>query len=302
MFQALSSWLYDDDEKEGDPLALLPFEQPLNNIKAWIENGDKIFEELLARLFLHNPHRTTVLLEPDHKMARRIAKEEADRLAEVKKGMTPERIEAVMAEAEELNRLQGEPDSPEALNSIPRLAVRDLPVENRIIPSELRSVGGCNLLYHDLPTNGIAYLDLGFDLSVVPDELLPYMGVFGRALVESGTSKRGLCGPVAAHRLHFRRHLGLAVRRAQARLRGGGLAPVRARQVHGRKGRRHPRHPGRDPDLGHARQQGKAFAHRVRGPRPRRTAAHPVRPHGRGHPVARPQPCGPRPWTRPCPA
>ena len=190
MFQALSSWLYDDDENEGDPLALLPFEQPLNNIKAWIENGDKIFEELLARLFLHNPHRTTVLLEPDHKMARRIADEEAGRLAEVKKGMTPEQIEAVMAEAEELNRLQAEPDSPEALNSIPRLAVGDLPVENRIIPSELRSVGGCDLLYHDLPTHGIAYLDLGFDLSVVPDELLPYMGVFGRALVESGTAER----------------------------------------------------------------------------------------------------------------
>jgi len=190
MFQALSAWLYDDEDAEGDPLALLPFEQPLNNIKAWIANGDKIFEELLARLFLHNPHRTTVLLEPDHKMARRMAKEETDRLARAKAGMTPEQLNAVMAEAEELSRLQGEPDSVEALNSIPRLAVADLPAENRIIPSELRAVSGCDLLFHDLPTNGIAYLDLGFDLSVIPDELLPYMGVFGRALVESGTSRR----------------------------------------------------------------------------------------------------------------
>lgn len=190
MFQALSTWLYDDEDAEGDPLALLPFEEPLKNIKAWIANGDKVFEELLARLFLHNPHRTTVLLEPDHKMARRIAKEEADRLAAAKAGMTPEQIEAVMADVEELNRIQAEPDSVEALNSIPRLAVTGLPVENRIIPTELRIVSGCDLLFHDLPTNGIAYLDLGFDLSVIPDDLLPYMGVFGRALLESGTAKR----------------------------------------------------------------------------------------------------------------
>ncbi|MBG0791801.1 MAG: insulinase family protein [Desulfovibrionaceae bacterium] len=190
MFQALSTWLYDDDETEGDPLALLPFEQPLANLKAWIENGDRIFEELLARLFLHNPHRTTVLLEPDQKMARRMAKEESDRLAAAKKAMTPEQIDAVMAEAEELNRLQAAPDAPEALNSIPRLAVSDLPAENRIIPTEMLKAGGCDLLFHDLPTNGIAYLDCGFDLSVIPDDLLPCMGVFGRALMESGTAKR----------------------------------------------------------------------------------------------------------------
>ena len=190
MFQALSSWLYDDENGEGDPLALIPFEQPLNHIKAWIANGDKIFEELLARLFLHNPHRTTVLLEPDHKLGKQVAKIERDRLNEAKAAMTPAEIEAVIRDARELNRLQAEPDAPEALRSIPRLSVADLPLENRPIPSELRSVGGRDLLFHDLPTNGIAYLDFGFDLSVVPDDLLPYVGVFGRALTESGTSKR----------------------------------------------------------------------------------------------------------------
>ncbi|WP_319541329.1 insulinase family protein [uncultured Pseudodesulfovibrio sp.] len=189
MFQALSTWLYDDEE-EGDPLRLLPFEEPLNNIKGWVANGDRIFEELLARLFLHNTHRTTVLLEPDHKMARKQAKEESDRLAAAKAAMSDEQIATVMADAEELNRLQGKPDSPEALASIPRLAVSDLPRENRIIPTEVRKSEGRDVLYHDLPTNGIGYLDFGFDLSCVPDELLPYMGIFGRALVESGTAKR----------------------------------------------------------------------------------------------------------------
>jgi len=190
MFQALSTWIYDDDDVEGDPLTLLPFEAPLEHIKGWVANGDKIFEELLARLFLHNPHRSTVLLEPDNKLPMKIAKKEANRLIKVKESLTDEQIEKVIADAAELNRLQAEPDTPEALATVPRLSVSDLPKENRIIPTEERDVSGAPLLFHDLPTNGIAYFDLGFDLSVLPDELLPYVGIFGRALTESGTSKR----------------------------------------------------------------------------------------------------------------
>ena len=190
MFQALSTWIYDDEDREGDPLALLPFEAPLNNVKAWVASGEKIFEELLARLFLHNPHRTTVLLEPDRKLSADIARREQQRLADAKKGMAPADLKQIMAEAEELNRLQAEPDAPEALATIPRLAVADLDRENRAIPTEQGDVAGAPLLLHDLPTNGIAYLDFAFDLAALPDDLLPYAGVFGRALTEAGTDKR----------------------------------------------------------------------------------------------------------------
>ena len=43
------------------------------------------------------------------------------------------------------------------------------------------------MLYHDLFTNGIVYLDLGFDLHALPKELLPLTEIFGRALLEMGT-------------------------------------------------------------------------------------------------------------------
>jgi Zn-dependent M16 (insulinase) family peptidase len=48
------------------------------------------------------------------------------------------------------------------------------------------SIADTRVLYHDLFTNGIVYLDLGFDLHVLPSELLPYMPLFGRALLETG--------------------------------------------------------------------------------------------------------------------
>src|SRR5262249_25192683 len=41
--------------------------------------------------------------------------------------------------------------------------------------------------YHDLFTNGIVYLDIGFNLHTLPQEYLPYIALYGRALTEMGT-------------------------------------------------------------------------------------------------------------------
>ncbi|MGC8855480.1 MAG: insulinase family protein, partial [Anaerolineae bacterium] len=40
---------------------------------------------------------------------------------------------------------------------------------------------------HPLATNGILYFDLGFDLSSLPADLVPYLGFFGRLLLQMGT-------------------------------------------------------------------------------------------------------------------
>jgi Zn-dependent M16 (insulinase) family peptidase len=39
-----------------------------------------------------------------------------------------------------------------------------------------------------LPTSGVVYLDLGFDLKALPGRLLPYLPLFTRALTQTGTS------------------------------------------------------------------------------------------------------------------
>jgi hypothetical protein len=43
------------------------------------------------------------------------------------------------------------------------------------------------VLYHDLFTNGIVYLDVGMNLHTLPADLLPYAGLFGSLLLEMGT-------------------------------------------------------------------------------------------------------------------
>ena len=182
MLRSLGTWLYD-----GDPLAMLAFESPLDAIKTHLTNGDHYFENLLQRYFLGNPHRSTLILHPDTDLQDQWNAEEAERLAAAKAAMSSNEIDAVMAEMNELQRIQETPDDPAALAAIPRLTLDDLDRENKTIPLETLTFDGSQVFYHDLFTNGIVYLDVGMNLRTAPQELLPYVSLFGRALVEMGT-------------------------------------------------------------------------------------------------------------------
>lgn len=199
MLGALGVWVYD-----GDPIAAISYEGPLATLKADIAAG-RYFEGLIEQYLLNNPHRTSVTLHPDPEEGKRREAAEKARLDEIKgvlstnsrigtdeklldwKTGEPLTLDAVMQNAAELKRRQEAPDSPEALATIPALSLADIETQTKVIPIEV--VGeNPRIFYHNIPTNGILYLDLGFDLHSLPADLLPYVGLFGRLLLEMGTA------------------------------------------------------------------------------------------------------------------
>jgi Zn-dependent M16 (insulinase) family peptidase len=97
-------------------------------------------------------------------------------------------LEAVAREQRRLQERQETPDPPEALATLPSLALADLDRRSPTIPLAVSPAdGGETIVYHDLWTSGILYLDLGFDLHRAPADLLFYAGLLGRALVQIGT-------------------------------------------------------------------------------------------------------------------
>jgi len=184
MLRSLTTWLYD-----SDPLALISFEGPLETIKSRVRSENAFFEEMIDRMFLSNPHRTTLILQPDRGLRKQEEKSERDQLTNARSAMVSEELEMVVDNTKELKRLQGTPDSPEALAAIPMLKLEDLDKQNKNIPLASSKESGTEILFHDLFTNGIAYVDLGFNLRCLPSECLPYLPLFGRALVEIGTKK-----------------------------------------------------------------------------------------------------------------
>ena len=181
MLRSLTTWLYD-----GDPFEPLSFGAPLKAVRDRALEGGWL-ESLIEGCLLDNPHRTTVRLRPDAGQAEREEGEEKARLAAVRERMDAADLERVRAEARELKARQEAPDDPADLAKLPRLQLADLDRQVPTIPLERAEAGGAPVLYHDLFTNGILYLDVGFDLRAVPQELLPLMPLFGRCLLEVGT-------------------------------------------------------------------------------------------------------------------
>ncbi|MCG8349211.1 MAG: insulinase family protein [Chloroflexales bacterium] len=184
MIRALSTWLHDDD-----PFAQLAFEAPLVAIKARLAHGERYFEELIQTAFLQNAHRVTLLLQPDPNQAEQEAATEGARLDAAHAAMSPEEIQAIVAQTRELQLKQETPDPPELLATIPSLTLADLDKQNKTIPRDELDLAGTRVLSHPLATNGIVYLDIGLNLRTLPPDLLPYVALFGRALTEMGTER-----------------------------------------------------------------------------------------------------------------
>lgn len=182
MLNALSTWLHGND-----PMLSLAFDAPLASIKHRLATDKRYFESLIEQSFIRNPHRTTVLLKPDPEVRLQTESDERTRLAQARAAMSDVGVKQVIAETRKLKQNQAMPDTPEALATIPRLKLTDLDKLNKRIPLETIDVHGARLLVHDLFTNGIVYLDIGFNLRHLPQEHLPYVTLFGRALLGLGT-------------------------------------------------------------------------------------------------------------------
>lgn len=183
MLRALPSWLYG-----ADPLAALAWEAPLAALKERIAEGG-FFEGLIKEYLLDNPHRTTVILKPDPTLAEKQEAGEREMLAAKKEAMTPEDVEETVRATRELRELQEKADSPEALATVPTLSLEDMDKNCKTTPLDVLDHRGVSILYHDIFTSGIAYIDVGFDLQVLPRNYIPYAPLFGRALLEMGTDR-----------------------------------------------------------------------------------------------------------------
>ncbi len=179
---AMTTWNYD-----GDPLQTLAFEAPLATIKQRIADNPRFFEEMIERNFLNNPHRGVVVLKPDDAIAQQRAAEERERLEAARAAMNDDDIQRIVEQTHRLEEMLNTPDRPEDLEKLPSLTLNDLEPDVKTVPQHINALNGADVLHHDLHTNGIIYVDIAFDLHALPQELLPYFGLFTDLLIDVGT-------------------------------------------------------------------------------------------------------------------
>jgi Zn-dependent M16 (insulinase) family peptidase len=218
MLRALTAWLHG-----GDPIRQIAFEAPLKVLRESLAANQSYFENMIERYFLGNTHRVTLILRPDPELVAREEADERERLASIRRGKSASELEAILENTRELKRLQEAPDSPEALATIPSLKISDLERHNKTIPLMSRQIQDTRLLFHDLFTSGIAYLDLGFDLHALPQKHLPFVPLLGRAFLEMGTQREDF---VSLTQRISRKTGGIRPELFTSSVRGGGKGAV----------------------------------------------------------------------------
>lgn len=164
----MKSWLYG-----GDPETYLRYEDLLQQMKEGLTS--RYFESLIEEYFLANPHRSLLAMVPDTELAARREQEQAEKLAKKKASLSKEEIEKIIASTRALKERQQSPETEEALKTIPVLKLSDIRKKSYPLPLDVREFDGTKVLFSDVNTNGIAYLNLYFDVSSVAEEELPYL-------------------------------------------------------------------------------------------------------------------------------
>ncbi|MBR0260265.1 MAG: insulinase family protein [Selenomonadaceae bacterium] len=159
----LKTWLYG-----GDPNAYLRYEEDLAAVKRGLD--ERFFEDIIKKYFLDNPHKVLMTLAPDKTFAKKRDAAQVEKLAEIKSTLTPAQVEEIISTAQKLKLRQQTPDSPETLKTIPVLKREDLRKEPENFPLQFRDLSGTKILFSNIDTHGIIYLNFYFDALKVPQD------------------------------------------------------------------------------------------------------------------------------------
>ena len=183
MGRVFHTWIYD-----GDPLAGLNFPGIIEKIRKKWDAHPGLFQEIVRKWFLDNPHRLLSVLEPDSAYQSEQEETYRKKMAAIKASLSGEELENIRRDAEALKTFQTEPDKPEAIAAMPKLQIMNISRDIERIPTVRTAILETPAMVHDLFTNGIAYLDLAFDISDIPEELQIYLPLLGKLMTNMGAA------------------------------------------------------------------------------------------------------------------
>ncbi|ABR47271.1 Peptidase M16C associated domain protein [Alkaliphilus metalliredigens QYMF] len=171
----LNTWLYDHD-----PTLYLSFEDTLNSIKNKID--ENYFENLIQEYLLDNTHSSLVMMKPVAGLEAEKGRALKAELQQIKDNFSEEEIHALVQQTKALEKWKETPNSEEAIQTLPKLSLDDLQQQQEIVKLNVEKLEEVTILSHPLFTNGIAYVNMYFDTTKVPQEQIPYISLLTRLL------------------------------------------------------------------------------------------------------------------------
>lgn len=174
--QMMDSWLYD----ETKPFIHIQASDTFEALKAEVESD--YFEQLIQTYLLDNHHSSLLILVPKKGLTEVQEAAVEKELEAYKASLTKETLEALAAQTKLLKKYQEEPSSPEDLEKIPILEIKDIEPDPLPFYNEYKEIHGYPVLYHPIESRGIVYVKWVFDTGCVPFSKIPYIGLLASIL------------------------------------------------------------------------------------------------------------------------
>ncbi|MGE0433026.1 MAG: insulinase family protein, partial [Planctomycetota bacterium] len=145
LIRANPTWYFGGDPQDG-----LRFSTLVEQARKKWEAEPGLFEGLIRKWLIDNPHRLRLVCTPSNTLSAKKDEEFAARMKAEKSAMKPEQVDAIVSTAKALQQMQETPDSPEAINSLPKLAVTDIPKSPREVPEKRADIGATPVFTHEV--------------------------------------------------------------------------------------------------------------------------------------------------------
>lgn len=183
--KAMETWLYD-----GNPFDTFDYGEAFTVLRKGIDEG--LFSHLISQYLLNNTHKAYLRLVPDKTLMQKRTDSLNQKMAAYTASLSLKDKEALIEETAALKVYQAEPNSKEALETIPLLSLDDIDPKIQPIEYEVVKDQGMSYVIHKTFTNNIAYMKMVFDFSMLSFEEVPYIGLMTKLLTRLGTQNYSL--------------------------------------------------------------------------------------------------------------
>jgi Zn-dependent M16 (insulinase) family peptidase len=170
----------------GDPIAVLNIDPVLEKLRESIKDPEFI-KGLARELLLDNPHRVTLILNPDDDLAGMRTIAEKAKLIAIKEAMSSEEKQAVIDQAKALEKRQNQQDDESIL---PKVTIQDVPADMHRVDGDKDSIGNIPVTRYCQGTNGLVYHQVLVDMPDLPTELTAILPYYSNCLTELGVGDK----------------------------------------------------------------------------------------------------------------
>lgn len=156
--RAFDSWLYDKS-----PIDAIDIFEDLEYIEKNLDNG--IFEKFIKEKILENSHKAIISHIPKKDLNREKDIQIKEFLDEKLTSLSEKEKENLIIKNREMEKFQNRENTVEEKATIPMLSKNDITTKIQRINREIEQRNGYKFIKHDLPTSGIDYIRVLFDIN-----------------------------------------------------------------------------------------------------------------------------------------